>query len=300
AAQRANKAVVFDEDGNVTVSQDDYVDQAANAAASAAAAALAEQGAQTAAAAAFNGAELAEAWATKTDGPVADGEYSAKHYAQQAQTNAGLPVYQSIPTSDVGPIYAVGIGPMEWNNDTGSYVRMSAAADLVNHVVKHCAAANIPELDEGPLVVLDGDMPGLWIWNGAVYVPKTLPARSRRGGTLTPSGTSVSIESGAWSAHDGANDIVLTAPITKALQSSGGWAAGNNGNGLFSGARSTDTWYHVYAIQQDATGNVDAGLSTSYPPSDLPAGWSKWRRLGSVYTTNTGNLLGYLQVGRYF
>src|SRR5690606_21115272 len=131
---------------------------------------------------------------------------------------------------------------------------------------KHCAAANIPEFDEGPLVVLDGDMPGLWIWNGAVYVPKTLPARSRRGGALTPSGTSVSIGSGAWLARDGASDFVLAAPITRALQSSGGWAAGNDEDGLCSGARATETWYDASAIQEVATGYVEAGLSTSYPP----------------------------------
>src|SRR5690606_21217005 len=71
-------------------------------------------------------AALAEAWATKTDGPVAGGEFSAKHYAEQAQTNAGLPVYQTVPTTDVGPIYAVGIGPMEWDEGTEQYVPIAA------------------------------------------------------------------------------------------------------------------------------------------------------------------------------
>lgn len=60
ASSRANKALIFDSDGNVTVSADDYDDQAANAAAS---------------------AVLAGNWASKTDGQVAATDYSSKAYA---------------------------------------------------------------------------------------------------------------------------------------------------------------------------------------------------------------------------
>lgn len=102
---------------------------------------------------ASDSAALAEAWATKTDGPVAGGEFSAKHYAEQAQTNAGLPVYQSIPTSDVGPIYAVGIGPMEWDDDTAQYVPVGSNQWLAKAICEpfpiwdHIPGCPIPPTD---------------------------------------------------------------------------------------------------------------------------------------------------------
>lgn len=71
----------------------------------------------TAAAAAASDAALAEQWATKTDGPVDGVEFSAKHYAQLAEAGMGLPVYApgSIPTTNVGPIFVSGHGPMGWD-----------------------------------------------------------------------------------------------------------------------------------------------------------------------------------------
>ncbi|MFY2599452.1 hypothetical protein ACOTHJ_21235 [Achromobacter xylosoxidans] len=76
----------------------------------------AAQAASSATAAAADAA-LAEQWATKTDGPVDGVEFSAKHYAQLAEAGMGLPVYApgSIPTTNVGPIYVSGQGPMEWD-----------------------------------------------------------------------------------------------------------------------------------------------------------------------------------------
>ncbi|WP_238878639.1 hypothetical protein [Achromobacter xylosoxidans] len=69
------------------------------------------------AAAAAADAALAEQWATKTDGPVDGVEFSAKHYAQLAEAGMGLPVYAtgSIPTTNVGPIFVSGHGPMGWD-----------------------------------------------------------------------------------------------------------------------------------------------------------------------------------------
>jgi len=156
---------------------------------------------------------------------------------------------------------------------------------------------SIPAENLGPIF---GVGKGVMAWNGSAYVPNNLPTRFRDGGTLTPGATNVAVAPGRWRSADDTVDIILAATLTKNLQTAGAWAAGNNQNGLFSGVRTTDTWYHVYAIQRTATGAVDVGFSTSYPPADLPSGWDKWRRLGSVYTTGTNNILGYLQVGRFF
>ena len=87
AADRANKAIVFDEFGNVGVSEDDYADQAAAAAASAAAALASENAAEAAAIAAEASADRVDLGAL--DQAVEDSE-AARDAAQLAETNAEL------------------------------------------------------------------------------------------------------------------------------------------------------------------------------------------------------------------
>ncbi|MGE8449107.1 MAG: hypothetical protein ACN6OP_00505 [Pseudomonadales bacterium] len=72
---------------------------------------------------AFTSAARAEDWATKTDGPVAGGQFSAKHYAEQAAQGIGLPIYDSsnVPTLNIGPIYISGQGTAEWDSDKSAY-----------------------------------------------------------------------------------------------------------------------------------------------------------------------------------
>lgn len=68
ASIRARKALVFDTDGNVTVSDDDYLDQLFNVMAY---------------------ATLAQQWATLTSGIVASTDYSSKEYAIGVQAGTG-------------------------------------------------------------------------------------------------------------------------------------------------------------------------------------------------------------------
>lgn len=98
AAARANKAVVFDENGDVAVSEDDYADQAANAAASAAAALASQNAAEAAAIAAEASADRVDLGAL--DQAVEDSEAArdianeqagiASAQAMIATTQAGL------------------------------------------------------------------------------------------------------------------------------------------------------------------------------------------------------------------
>jgi hypothetical protein len=64
SAARANKAIVFDANGNVIVSTDDYIDQAANASASAAAASSSASAASSSASAASSSASAASSSAS--------------------------------------------------------------------------------------------------------------------------------------------------------------------------------------------------------------------------------------------
>lgn len=89
----------------------------AAASSSADAAALAQQGASQKASESRDSATLARQWAAKLSEPVEGGEFSARHYAQLAAQGMGLPIFptNSIPTSNVGPIFVPGQGAMEWN-----------------------------------------------------------------------------------------------------------------------------------------------------------------------------------------
>ncbi|MCL8302189.1 phage tail protein [Pseudomonas mosselii] len=96
----------------------------------------------------------------------------------------------------------------------------------------------------------------------------------------------------ARSAEDDAS-LRLAAALTKRLQTSGSWAAGSGGNGLFAGARAASTWYHVFLIRRDIDGALDAGFDTSISAANRPAGYSAYRRIGSVKTDASGVLLAF-------
>lgn len=175
------------------------------------AAATSATGSATAAA---GSATLAQDWATKTSGPVAGGEYSAKYYAAQA-----------------------------------------------------LAAAQV------------------------------LPPQHRSGGKVSATTTAVTVGAGAWRDSINAVDMLLAAPIAKLLQASGAWTAGNNQNGLFSGAKAPNTWYHFFVIRRDSDGVIDAGFDTSLTAANRPAGWSAYRRVWSVLTTAAGDIRAFFQSG---
>lgn len=93
-------------------------------------------------------------------------------------------------------------------------------------------------------------------------------------------------------------DIVSRATITKRIDAA--WAVGTGNGGLFSGAVGADTWYHCFAIFKDEDGVVDAGFDTSVIAANIPAGYTAFRRLGSVLTDDTSNILAFFQFGDDF
>lgn len=93
-------------------------------------AAASEQSATDAAASASTAAAqatLASQWAAKTDGPVAGGEYSSKYWAERASEFAGLPLVETVPPTNVGPVYVPGQGPMEHDPSYVDYVVLNGA-----------------------------------------------------------------------------------------------------------------------------------------------------------------------------
>jgi hypothetical protein len=98
-----------------------------------------------------------------------------------------------------------------------------------------------------------------------------------------------------------------TAPaLTKRLQSSGSWSAGAGGNMLLSGAIASNSTYHLFAIYNPTTAIADycamlgvAGTAPD-PTSVLPAGYTKFKRVGSILTNGSGNIRAFTQFEKYF
>lgn len=83
------------------------------------------------------------------------------------------------------------------------------------------------------------------------------------------------------------------------------WAEGTNDGGFPSGLTLTaDTWYHVFSLAK-ADGTVDAGFDTLLAATNLladstPAGFVFFRRIGSVLTDASANILAFYQFDDYF
>jgi len=106
--------------------------------------------------------------------------------------------------------------------------------------------------------------------------------------------TDIDFTAGTMTFHDGSGQALSTA-LTKRLQSSGSWSAGNNGNMLLSGARANSSTYHLFAIYK-TDGTIDYGAllgvagTTPDPTSVLPTGYTKYQYIASLLTDASGNI----------
>lgn len=88
--------------------------------------------------------------------------------------------------------------------------------------------------------------------------------------------------------------VKTTSTMTKRLDES--WAAGTDQGGLFSGSKAASTWYHCFVIRKDSDGSVDFGFDTSVTAANKPSGYSAYRRILSIRTDSSGNIMRFAQV----
>ena len=130
-----------------------------------------------------------------------------------------------------------------------------------------------------------------------------LPAGYMSGLGLANNGTDaahdINVAAGVCRDAAGAADISLSA-LVKQIDAT--WAAGTNQGGLASSltAPANDTWYHVFAIV--VGGVADVGFDTSITAANLVADHAAtaYRRIGSVLTDGSANIIGFLQIGDTF
>lgn len=111
-------------------------------------------------------------------------------------------------------------------------------------------------------------------------------------------GANIGIGGGAARDSTDGVDIVLANTISS--KTSGAWAAGDGNGGLFSGSIANNTWYHVFVIKKDSDGSIDAGFDTDVGALNIPAGYSHYRRIGSVKTNGSAAFLAFQQHGDEF
>lgn len=91
-------------------------------------------------------------------------------------------------------------------------------------------------------------------------------------------------------------DLSISSTFTKKIDAT--WASGSGNGGMANGVSlSADTWYHVYLVELDA-GGTDAGFDTATNAANLVATSgiaSAYRRIGSVLTDSSSNILGFTQ-----
>ena len=85
--------------------------------------------------------------------------------------------------------------------------------------------------------------------------------------------------------------LELTSTLTKQIDAA--WAAGDNLGGLFSGTVAADTTYHLFIIEKDLDGSIDAGFDDNVLATNIPAGYTAYRRVASFLTDGSANLLEF-------
>lgn len=99
---------------------------------------------------------------------------------------------------------------------------------------------------------------------------------------------------------DGDEMLQNSTVMTKQLDAT--WASGDDAGGLSSSltAPANDTWYHCFIGK--VSGNVDFGFDTSVTGANLAAdhSFTDLRRIGSILTNGSANIITFKQIGDQF
>lgn len=120
---------------------------------------------------------------------------------------------------------------------------------------------------------------------------------SRASATTFGVATGVAVTSDAAGSAASRRLIVLNTAITKSLSS---WAVGTGNGGLDTGTVANNTWYHAYLISRDSDGLIDALISASPTTPTMPSGWTNRRRIGSIRTDGSAQIVPFVQTANRF
>ncbi len=114
----------------------------------------------------------------------------------------------------------------------------------------------------------------------------------------TDANKDIDFASGDCTDTTGAYLMSLGSTFVKQLDAA--WAVGTAAGGLFTGSVAADTTYHCFLIRKDSDGSIDTGFDTSVTAANIPTGYTAYRRVGSIITNSSSNILGFFQTGNEF
>lgn len=113
----------------------------------------------------------------------------------------------------------------------------------------------------------------------------------------TDSDHDIDFSGGNFNFDDGSGQYIVSA-LTKQIDAN--WAVGDNAGGLDTGTVAADTTYHCFAIYDSTNIVSDYIFSLSATSPTLPGTYDKKRRVGSVITDGSANILNFVQDGKRF
>lgn len=153
-----------------------------------------------------------------------------------------------------------------------------------------------------------GDVTGTWTLL-IQPIPRILPRNSIDGLTLS-NGTDADhdIDIAIGECRNTGNTENITADSAFVKQIDATWAAGTVTGGRAAGVSlSNTTWYHVFIIGKADDTDFDFGFDTSLTAANLladaiviAAGFTIYRRIGSVLTDGSANIIGFSQYSDEF
>lgn len=129
---------------------------------------------------------------------------------------------------------------------------------------------------------------------GSSYLPDSITIANN----VTDADHDIDFSAGNFQFSDGTGQAVLASGLIKQLDAA--WAAGDNQGGLFTGTIAADTWYHCFAISNASGSLVDVGFDTDVNATNIPVGYTKYKRRGSILTDGSANIRGFIQYGNWF
>ena len=109
-------------------------------------------------------------------------------------------------------------------------------------------------------------------------------------------GINISVGSCRGEADD--SDIIFLSTFSKYIN--GPWAEGDGQTGLDIGSVAANTWYHVWVIKRTDNGTVEVLFSLDPNNPGLPSDYDCKRRIGSVLTNSSANIIAFVQRGDWF
>ena len=246
-----------------------------------------------------------------------------------AENNGNFPAMIGASYRVTVPIYATGSPndtlkwDIHWFNSAGAAVSTSTDNEISNSDITSGQVLISSAIVTAPATAVRGrprvwrvgtDISGTWFCGAPrvelIHALSTaLPPGFGYGCTLSNDSDAahdILISTGKWRDAADSVNIVVSSAFTKRIDAT--WAAGDDAGGMEDGDTvGNNEWFHVHLLSSADGATVDAGFDTSVTATNLladtavvAAGLTNYRRIGSVLTDGSANILAFTQIGDWF